>query len=55
MEIEEVMEENGVVVCNLIFEDEDNKLYNDLLEIAEAKNMTMQELINEILSEACLN
>jgi len=54
MEIEEVMEENGVVVCNLIFEDEDSELYNDLLEIAEAKNMTMQELVNEILAKEYL-
>lgn len=54
MKVEEI-KVGDKIVYNLIFEDEDSKLYNDLLGIAETKNITVQELVNEILSEACLN
>ena len=38
------------VGCNLIFEEEDDKLYDDFAEMAKIKNKTVQELVDEVFT-----
>lgn len=51
MKIEEKKVEGSTdVMLDIIFEEEDADLYNDFSKMAEIKNMTAQELMEEVFT-----